>query len=174
MIKQITNWLHRHFYWAVVLQLILILIVFMAVRAWQLRDAIAGMAPDIQAELSSQQSFKLGQFHGRPALIYFWASWCPMCKMTNDNIVSIAEDYQVVSIASWSGKKDEVVDYMQEAGINMPVIIDDEGYWAREYNVKGVPTSFLIDPSGEIQFIESGYSSEFGLRLRLWWLSKKS
>jgi hypothetical protein len=34
--------------------------------------------------------------------------------------------------------------------------------------LKGVPVSFILSPNGEIAYVETGYTTEAGLRLRLW------
>jgi len=34
--------------------------------------------------------------------------------------------------------------------------------------LKGVPASFILSPDGEIRFVEASYTTELGLRLRLW------
>lgn len=173
MIVTIKKWLARHRWWALSFQLIIFIILIFAIRAWQLRDALTGIAPEIKGVLINQQVFELKQYRGQPALIYFWASWCPMCKMTNKNIENIAVDYNVISIASWSGNAMEIQAYLQEAELQMPVLADNEGRWAEQYAVKGVPAIFVLDAEGEIQFMESGYTTEYGLRMRLWWLAAK-
>jgi hypothetical protein len=48
------------------------------------------------------------------------------------------------------------------------VLLDNTGELAQTFGLKGVPISFILDPNGEIKFVETGYSSEVGLRLRLW------
>ena len=39
---------------------------------------------------------------------------------------------------------------------------------ARRYGVGGVPASFILDADGRIAFHERGYTTQWGLRLRLW------
>ena len=163
--------MHKHRWLAIFLQLLIILIIFMGLRAWQLRDAINGQAPNIRGVLLDGQLVELAQYSGQPVLVYFWASWCPVCKMTSDSVNSIAEDYKVITVASWSGEAGLVEKYVQQADLTMPVIVDNEGQWAERYGVKGVPASFIIDGTGNVQFIESGYTTEYGLRSRLWWLT---
>ncbi|MCW8853988.1 MAG: protein disulfide oxidoreductase [Gammaproteobacteria bacterium] len=174
MITDIKDWMIKHRWLAIILQLSIIIIIITGVRAWQLRDAISGKAPDIQAVLLDGQNIKLADYSGQPVLLYFWASWCPVCKITSKSVNSIAQDYKVIALASWSGKAEVVQQYMDEAGLTMPVIVDNQGEWAERYGIKGVPASFIIDAAGDIQFIESGYTTEYGLRLRLWWLTKNT
>ena len=74
----------------------------------------------------------------------------------------------MISIVSWSEGEAEVKAYMQNKQLTFPVMLDTIGKLAQSFGLKGVPTSFILDPNGEITFVESGYSTEAGLRLRLW------
>ena len=152
------------------MQILLILILFSAVRAWQLRDAVSGQAPLINGTLMSGEMINLAEYRGQPVLVYFWATWCPVCKISNASIDAIAEDRPVLTIASWSESEAEVREYLQQKSLHMPVLVDNRGFWAQSFGVRGVPASFIIDKHGMVRFVESGYSTEWGLRLRLWWL----
>lgn len=44
-----------------------------------------------------------------------------------------------------------------------------DGSISEMWGVHAVPASFIIAPDGTIQFVEVGYPTELGLRLRLWW-----
>ena len=51
---------------------------------------------------------------------------------------------------------------------HLPSMLDTSGELAKSFGVKGAPASFILDPNGEITFVESGYSTELGQRVRLW------
>ena len=133
-------------------------------------DNIQGMAPAIVATTLKGETFDLRDHQSKPVLVHFWATWCPICEFENSNIVNIAEDYQVITVASWSETEAEVREYLRKEGLNLPVIVDEDGEWAKVYGVKAVPSSFFVDKKGFIQFVEKGYTSEVGMRARLWWL----
>jgi len=105
------------------------------------------------------------------AIIHFWATWCKICEFEHNSINSIAEDYAVLTIASQSGSIKNVSDYISKQKITAPVITDESGKLSRLYGVKAFPTTFVLSPDGSISNIEVGYTSEWGLRFRLW-LSK--
>jgi len=157
---------------SIFIQLLLLIIIFAGVSWYQQRNVIHGIAADISARLINGRKVSLSQYQGRPVLLHFWATWCPVCKLENSNIQNIAKDYQVLSIASWSGSHEDVARYMQKEKLSFPVIVDDDGVWAGLYGISAVPVSFVIDANGEIQFVVSGYSPELALRIRLWWLEK--
>jgi alkyl hydroperoxide reductase subunit AhpC len=68
---------------------------------------------------------------------------------------------------------DEIRAYMQNARVNYPVLHDPQGDIARHYAIRGVPTSFILDRAGNIRFVETGYTTGIGLRLRLWLTGRK-
>ena len=146
------------------------IIIFLAVRAYKSKDAMTGEAPIIEGQLLDGKHINLKQYRGSPVLVHFWATWCPVCKFENDNIADISKDLSVLSIASWSESGAEVSKYMESENLRMPVLVDEDGEWAKLYGVKAVPVSFIVDGNGQIQFMESGYTTETGLRLRMWWL----
>ena len=142
--------------------------VYFGVRAYQQRTLIEGPAPALQARLLDGTAIDLASLRGRPVLVYFWATWCPVCRVEQGSIESVAGDYRVIGIALQSGPSVEVAKYLHEQGLRVPVINDPDGAIAAVWGVRATPTTFIVDGDGHIRFRETGYTSEMGLRLRLW------
>lgn len=155
------------FWRGLLLQCALLVFVYIGMQVWQSRNTITGMAPPIHAQLLNGELVSLTNYAGKPVLIHFWASWCAICRFEESSIAAIAEDYAVLSFASQSGDADSVRRYVQERGLGYPVIVDEHGVWAQLYGVRGFPSSFIIAADGSIYDVEVGYSSNWGLRLRL-------
>jgi len=151
----------------IVLELLLILVLIVAVRAYQQRDVVTGAAIPLTGQLMDGSVINWNAYKGKPLLLHFWATWCPVCKIEEDSVQSISEDYNVLTVSSWS---DDTEAYMKAKGLSFKTLEDNDGVWAKHYGIKGVPASFIINSNGKIEFIETGYSSEIGLRLRLWWI----
>ena len=58
---------------------------------------------------------------------------------------------------------------MQAEKLSFAVINDENGALSRSYNIRGVPVSFIVNKDNKIKFVEVGYTTELGLRSRLWW-----
>jgi len=176
MLAKIKLYLTRHRWLNLLLQLFLFAVIFFAITIWQTRNATRGEAPAFSGSLLfDERPVALQNYRGKPLLLHFWASWCPVCKLEQDSISAIAEpgvnkDFQVLTIASWSGSEAEVMQYMQQENLHFPVLVDQDGSIAKLYGVQGVPSSFVLDARGVIQFVEQGYTTQTGLWLRLWWL----
>jgi peroxiredoxin len=101
-------------------------------------------------------------------LIHFWATWCKICALNDGAIDGLAEDMQVVTIAMESGGEKDIRKEMEERELTFPVIVDGLGKLANKYHVKGVPTNYIIDANGKIRYVEVGYTTGIGLRIRMW------
>ena len=154
------------------IQLAALILIIFVVRSCQLAGTASGVAPIIIDKFLTGEAVDLKQYRGKPVLVHFWATWCPVCKLENSNIDAIAKDHPVITIAYWPEGEKEIKEFMQNEKLTMPVIADMMGEWGKQYGIRGVPVSFILDPDGNIQFSEFGYTTEIGLRLRLWWAGK--
>mgnify|MGYP000871590358 FL=1 len=158
------------------LTVLLVLSVVVAVNVWRTRDAPAGMAPPIVGVLASGQQITLDEFRaqhaGRPVALYFWAEWCPVCRAEAHVVTRVMKDYPVLTIAMQSGSVAEVAQVLQKRELDWPTLVDADGAITRQYGLPGVPGLVLLDKQGMIRFVEVGYTTEIGLRLRLWWAGR--
>lgn len=152
------------------INVLLIVVVVSGIRFWQQRDMVSGAAPALHGITLSGERFALREHLQRPLLVHFWATWCPVCKAEQDNIAALVQSHgNVVTIAMQSGRDDEVATYMKQQGLVLPVLNDGDGSISSAWGVHAVPASFIIGSDGTIRFVEVGYTTEIGLRLRLWW-----
>ena len=158
--KSIYRWL---------IELTLIFIVIFSVRLWMQRDVVSGSAPNINSVMINGKHFNLYENKERPILIHFWATWCPVCKLEQSNIENISKDMSVITIAMQSGDNENLRQFMSDENLSFNVISDDSGEISRLYKIRGVPVSFIVNKGNKIEFTEVGYTTELGLKLRLWW-----
>lgn len=149
----------------------LILAGILGVQYFQTRGLPEGAAPPLAGVLTHEQAAGV-EAGGAPTLVAFWATWCPVCSAEEDNIVAVARDHRVVSVAMQSGDAATVAKHLRERGIALPVLVDDDGRHARNWRVRGVPTHFVVDGAGIIRFRVVGYATTWGLKARLWWAAK--
>lgn len=105
----------------------------------------------------------------KPLLIHFWATWCPTCKLEASNIDTIAQHYEVLSIAVNSGNKEEIKKFLEQYGLKFKVVNDDKSTLASQFNIAAFPTTLIYDRHKKLLFSEVGYTSTWGLFLRMWW-----
>jgi thiol-disulfide isomerase/thioredoxin len=100
--------------------------------------------------------------------VHFWATWCPSCRLEHGTIQRLSQEHPVVTVAMQSGDAADVAAYLQERGLSFPVRLDERGEAAARWGVRGVPTTFVVDADGQIRFVTTGFTTDVGLRLRLW------
>lgn len=152
-----------------IIEITLIFIFIFLVRLWMQRDIISGDAPNIAHVMLDGQYFDLYKHKKRPILVHFWATWCTVCKLEQSNIENISNDSPVITIAMQSGKDNELIQFMKDEDLSFNTINDESGDLSRLYNIRGVPVSFVVNRDNKIEFTEVGYTTELGLRVRLWW-----
>ena len=152
----------------ITLEVLFFILLYLALRAYMQRDTISGPAPLVQAMTIQQQNFDLATSQPKPILVHFWATWCGICKLEQDSIQALSQDYNVITIAMQSGSDQEVQAYLDEHQLSFKVINDVEGDYVSAYGVRGVPASFIVNSENKITSSEVGYTTGWGLRFRMW------
>ncbi len=130
---------------------------------------------DLNKDKLNIQTFKLLDnstytvSNDKPILVHFWATWCPTCKIEAGNIERVSKEYEVITIASQSGSKEEIQKYLEENNLTFKVVNDLDGEYANKFNISAYPTTFIYDKDKNMTFSEVGYTSTFGLFVRMWW-----
>jgi peroxiredoxin len=94
----------------------------------------------------------LRDLKGKPALLFFWATWCPSCKEE----IGLFEKFLKGKTAQLSiftlvidGESEKAVQKaIQRHTIGLPVLLDVKEKIARTYGVKMVPSTYLISREG--------------------------
>lgn len=146
----------------------LAMLLLLGIRAYQQRGLARGAAPTLAGTDLHGRQLALASYRGKPVLLHFWATWCGVCKAEQSNIERVARELPVVSIASESGDVNAVAAYVRAHAITPPVIVDSDSALAARFGVRAFPTTFVIDAAGRIRHAEVGYTTELGLRLRMW------
>ncbi len=147
---------------------LLILFVVSNVMSYIRKPALESNAlPQIEEKLLDGTYFRSKRTKGKPVIIYFWATWCPTCKLEAANIQSISKKYTVLTIAVESGDDKKVEAYMKENSLDFKVLNDIDGTWAKKFKVEAYPTTFIYDGEGELKFTEVGYTTTAGLLARM-------
>ena len=148
--------------------LALIALVYAGIRAYQQRDVTSGKAPALRAADLRGARVDLGDYRGKPVIVHFWATWCGTCAAEQHNLDAVAADLPVVAVASGSGSAREVAAYVEQHAIKPRVVVDEQRELSSAYGVRAFPTTFILDAEGIIRHVEVGYTTELGLRARVW------
>lgn len=107
----------------------------------------------------------------KPLLVYYWASWCAVCRFTTPTVEQLWQDGEnVLTVALRSGNTQQLSKGMGKKGLTFPTHNDERGDLAARWQVSVTP-SFLIVKDGKVVSTTTGWSSGLGLKLRLAWAS---
>jgi len=157
--------------------LLLVLVVFFGVQAWQTRGVRAGPAPELAFTLlhpdGRRSSTTLAEWRathpGQAVALHVWAEWCPICRAEEHNITRLARNEPVLTVAMQSGPPDAVARVLAQRQLPWATALDPRGEMARALGFKAVPAFVVVDAQGQLRGASVGYTSEIGMRLRLWW-----
>jgi len=158
-------------------QFALLAVVLLAVQAWQTRHVPPGPAPDLAINVLQPNgttiSTTLAQWRqghpGQPVALHFWAEWCPICRAEEGSVTRLAQDWPVLTVAMQSGPADKVRQVQQQRQLPWQTAIDTRGDLTRAFGFQSVPSFVVIDGQGQLRSASAGYTTELGMRLRLWW-----
>ena len=103
--------------------------------------------------------------------LHFWADWCPICRLEQNSITRVSADWPVLTIAMQSGDVAKVRTVLTQRQLPWRTALDPNGQITRSYGFKGVPAWVVVDANGQLRGASMGYTSELGMRQRLWWAS---
>ena len=110
-------------------------------------------APEFTLEDLNGNPVSLSDYQGQKIFLNFWASWCPPCRAEMPDMQKLhEEEYEdfVILAVNIGETKATAVNFMMQNNINFKVLLDSDKEIAREYLVRGIPTSYFIDKNGVI------------------------
>jgi cytochrome c biogenesis protein CcmG/thiol:disulfide interchange protein DsbE len=117
-------------------------------------------APEFNLAALSGGATSLAGHSGRVVLLDFWATWCEPCRLSFPEYQALAGRYgdrvAVVGISE-DDEAGGIGHFVKETGASFPVAWDGDKTVARSYQIKSMPTLFIIDQNGLVRFVHSGF-----------------
>ena len=106
---------------------------------------------DTQGNIISKPGFK-----GKVTVINFWATWCPPCIREIPSLNRLKQKmqgmpFELISI-NYAEEEASIKDFMRQVHVNFPVLLDHDGAFAQRWKVISYPSTFIIDPEGNIRY----------------------
>ncbi len=117
-------------------------------------------AADFELDDTEGGTWRFADLAGKVVILNYWATWCGPCIAEFPSYQTLVDEYadaaDVVFLAiSTDADPGIVKPWLEEHGYDFTVLHDQGS--AIDYQVTGIPASFLIDRQGRIQFKTSGF-----------------
>ena len=153
-------------------QAALLLVVYWGVSSWQQKDLLANASPAPALRLVSLDGevISVKPQQARKTLVYFFAPWCSVCKLSVPNLEALRqarsdEELAIYLVALSYSSQQEVSDFFDDLPVSVPVLMGNSHTMA-EFKIDAFPTYYVLDEELKVVSKSVGYSSELGLRGR--------
>lgn len=118
---------------------------------------VGDVAPDFELELLNKEvRVKLSDFRGQRVMVNFWATWCPPCRAEMPDMEKFHQDRDVailaVNMTDTEMNDEQVENFANTYELTFPILLDEEAEMADLYNIQPLPTTYMIDSNGVIQY----------------------
>ena len=126
--------------------------------------ALGEIAPAFALSNAAGQDVDLEKLRGSVVYVDFWASWCGPCKRSFPWMNEMSRKYgpkgfTIVAI-NVDKKREDAEKFLKFAPAEFTVVYDPAGKAPAAWQVKAMPSSYLVDASGKVVLVETGFKDE--------------
>lgn len=122
-------------------------------------------APSFRARtLNGAETISNTDLEGKVVFVDFWASWCPPCLKSLPEFENLQTSFSgrddvVVLAINLDENPQDAKDFINKINVTYKILADQSGEIPSSFGVNAMPTSYVIDKSGVIRYVHSGYKS---------------
>jgi cytochrome c biogenesis protein CcmG/thiol:disulfide interchange protein DsbE len=133
------------------------------------KSALVGLpAPDFVLPFASLaergKSQRLSDLQGTAVVLDFWASWCGPCRAQSPVLERVAKSFgadklRVLGVGT-SDERESIARFLERKPLGYPSVFDDQDVASSLYRVQGLPTLVVVDKTGTVRAVSSGFTDE--------------
>lgn len=121
----------------------------------------AKLAPDFSLPGVNNSQINLADYRGKVVLVDFWASWCTPCIRSFPWMDEMVEKYgeQGFEIIAINMDQEAILanKFLTRYPNKLTIAFDPQGEVAEQYEIMGLPNSFILNKQGEIVYKHVGF-----------------
>ena len=122
------------------------------------------------ASSAQAEGLALDKYRGKIVYLDFWASWCEPCRKSFPFMKKLQAELGskglVVVAVNVDSERKAADAFLRRFPVNFELVFDSQGKIAGEYNLAGMPASFLLDREGKTIDSHLGFSGNAASEIR--------
>ena len=113
-------------------------------------------APEVEFTVENGEIRSLADYRGKVIVLNFWAIWCPPCRDEMPSLDRLqashgSDHFMVMAMSEDRGGEEVIREFYDEIEATaLGVFSDPTQRVARDFRVRGMPTTFIIDHNGNL------------------------
>ncbi|WP_129627110.1 TlpA disulfide reductase family protein [Candidatus Oscillochloris fontis] len=124
-------------------------------------------APEFTLQTLDGNEVNLAAYKGKVVLVNFWGTWCEPCQRELPALQAANERYAEQGLViigvnltdderTQGRSEDDIRSFVAQYQLTYPIALDQDGRVTDSFRVYPLPTSFFIDPQGQIRYVHVG------------------
>ena len=117
-------------------------------------------APELRLKDLNGKVTDLKGYRGKWVMVHFWASWCRPCRKEMPKIQTMSKKlvpkYLELILVNTAENEDRVFDFLPFVAPDLKTLLDKDGKVTAAWGPRGLPSSFIVDPRGRLQYVAVG------------------
>ncbi len=110
-------------------------------------------APGFKLNTLDGKPLTLAALQGKVIFLNFWATWCGPCRAEIPDLIALQDRYkdrlQIIGL-NVDDEEADIQKYVEEMGINYPVVMASNDLRIQYGGIPALPTSFVLDTEGRV------------------------